>query len=242
MEKQETVPESLNLYGQWKARPSRETLTPVIKALAPTIDSALTSYGYQGNETMRTAAQLHLAKSLPRFDPSKNVKLETFAFNELKRLQRIGPKQEFAIPRPEASALDLRNVETAEQELSENYGREPTANELSDATGISVKRITTLKQRYGMPVVTQEAAEGYGASGTTDTTDGITQDLWVDAIYEDLDPIDKKILDWSMGRNGSPRLKKTDIAIKLGISIPAVTQRAQKIMNKLSEGMEYNVI
>jgi len=232
-----------NVFKQWQARPDARTMTPLVKSLEPTIDKALKSYGYSGDPNMKTTAQLHVMKAIPRFDPSKS-KINTFVTNELKRLQRLGPKQQHAMPIPEQAAYDLKSVQNIETELMADLGRDPTGEELADATGLSSKRIRGIKSKYAMPTLTESAFEApNGDINLPGIDDNDEQErLWAEAVYSGLDPIDKKIMDWSMGWHGADRTSKTVMAQKLGVSIPAITQRAQRVAGKLAEGSEYKLI
>jgi len=232
------------LFSTWKQSPGPKTVTPLVKSLEPMINKALSSYGYSGDPNMKTTAQLHVIKALPRFDPSR-AQLGTFVFNELKRLQRLGPKQQHAIPMPEQAAFDLKSIQRVEHDLAYNLGRDPNYDELADATGLSARRIEAIKKRYGMPTLTEqsfETDEGFIEVPGQRSVSDESQELWTEAVYQEMDPIDKKIFDWATGLHGQPRLSKTKMAAKLNISIPAITQRAQRISKKLTEGMEYNIL
>jgi len=232
------------LFNTWKQAPGPNTVTPLVKSLDPMISKALSSYGYAGDPNMKTTAQLHVIKALPRFDP-KRAQLGTFVFNELKRLQRLGPKQQHAIPMPEQAAFDLKSIQRVEHDLSYKLGREPNHDELADATGLASRRIQAIKKRYGMPTLTEQSFatdEGFIEVPGQRSGSDESQELWTEAVYYEMDPVDKKIFDWSTGLHGQSKISKTNMAAKLGISIPAITQRAQRISKKLTEGMEYNIL
>lgn len=228
-------------YGVWKTKPSPLSTNDLLKTVEPTINKALMSYGYANDPNMRSTAQLHVLKSLPRYDPTK-AHLNTFVMNELRRLQRLGPKQQHAMPMPEQAALDLKDVQRVETEMTQLSGREPTHSELADETGLSVKRIGALKSKYGMPTVTEGQMQSEDMQAPTGSKDDEGNQLWLEATYHGLDHTNKSIMDWSMGLHGKPRLSKTEMANKLNISIPAISQRAQQIHKRLSEGMEYNIL
>ena len=229
------------LYESWRRQPDSSHTTAVVQALDPVISKALHGYGFGGDSLARTTAQLHLAKALPRFDPSRG-KLSSFAVTELQRLQRVLPRQQYALPVPEAAAFDLRDLKLAETELSAELGRDATMAELSDKTGLSRLRITRLRQRFGRPEVSESAF--VSEAGYTDLpgVNSRSEAAWVDAVYDEVDPVDKKIMEWSMGRGGQPVLSKTEIARRLNISPAAVTQRGIRLANKLEEGMAYDFL
>jgi len=64
------------------------------------------------------------------------------------------------------------------------------------------------------------------------------EDLWRDYVYHDLDEKNKVIFEHLLGYNGAPKIPKGDIATKLNISAPAVSQRINTITTRLSEFYE----
>jgi DNA-directed RNA polymerase specialized sigma subunit len=225
-------------FAEWRSKPSPTTLSPLITSLDPIVDKAMRSYGYTGDPNIKQTARIHIMRSLPRFDPSKS-KLETFTFNELKRLQRLGPRQEHPIPIPEQASFDIRSVQNAEVELKDELGRDPTSHELADRTGLSLKRLSRLRT-YGRPTVTENVFEDESGAVTPVGSPADSMDqVWTEAIYLGLSPVDQKIMDWSMGSHGEQVLSKTEMSQRLGMSVSAVTQRARRIADKLSEGSEY---
>lgn len=231
-------------YTAWKDKPGPATLTPLLSSVAPTIGKALKSYGYQDDPNVRSSAQLHVIKVLPNYDASK-AKLETFLTNELKRVQRFAPRQQHAVAMPEGAALDLKQINSAELELTDDLGREPTVDELADYTRLSSRRIARIKQRYGLPTVSEQVfSRGRmpGGEAPGAPTVNPNDELWLDAVYGELDPVNQKILDWAMGRHDQPILSKTQMAQRLNMSVSAVTQRSIHIANKIEEGANYRVL
>jgi len=226
------------LFSRWKERPGPTTLTPLMISLEPTIKSSLQSYGGANDPNLRSTAQLQIIKSLPRYDPAK-AGLSTFVFNELKRMRRLAPKQQYAIPIPEQASLDLKNVQLVEGNLQAELGREPTVSELADATSLSPRRIQSIKVKYAIPTITDQQYENSTELPTT--REQASEKLWTDVVYSTLDPIDQKIMDWSLGWHGQEQLSKTEMARRLRMSVPAITQRAQRIAAKMEEGTEYNL-
>ena len=62
--------------------------------------------------------------------------------------------------------------------------------------------------------------------------------VWIDYVYSELDPVNKKIMEWKTGYAGSKQISNNDIARNLKISPPAVSQRIGTITKRLQEGYE----
>jgi len=232
-----TLDNNVDLYDTWAQNPSKQTLTPLVKSLEPTIDKALNAYGYAGDANLKGRARILAIKALPRFDKEK-ANLDTFVFGELRRLQRIGPQQEFAVRVPERILLERGALERAKTDLQESLGREPTLDELKDRTGLSSKRIAAIRRAPDQVVGQRTDTEGQvivDAAGELDD-----QELWRETVVMGLDPVDSKIYSWTVGDAGE-RLTKTQIAKRLGISPAAVTKRSKRIADKLAEGLEHTL-
>jgi GTP-dependent phosphoenolpyruvate carboxykinase len=59
-------------------------------------------------------------------------------------------------------------------------------------------------------------------------------------VYDESDPIDRKIIEFTTGYGGSPMLSKKEIADRLGISPSQVTRRADRIGMKIQD-MDYEI-
>jgi DNA-directed RNA polymerase specialized sigma subunit len=239
-QQQEKTDPIMQAYTTWKKTPTPVNMTGVIKAVDPVIRKALQTYGYKDDPLMRSTAQAYAGRIIPNYNPSKGTHLSTFLTTELQRLQRIGPQQSYAVPIPEGAALDLQRVKDKEAELRAALGRDPTIPELADATNMNIRRINKLYTKYGAPSLT----EGFYGEDLSTAGEGsdVSEQIWADAVYMELDPIDKKIFEWTTGWKGRPSLSKTEIAQKLKMSVSAVTQRAAKITQKLNEGSDLNII
>ena len=206
----------------------------LLKALKPTIDSALTSYGGGSGESLRTQAHLMALDAVKRYDPTKGIKLNTFVFSNLQSLRRKAAERSNIIKVPEGVLLDANTIEKERNELENELGREPTAHELADKTGLSLKRLERVKQGAGAQVAESQTLNEKG--DTLFTKAGDPQKIWSDMVYHDLDPVDKKIFEWSTGYGGTDRIKKGEMAQRLRISQPAVSARINKIVSRLEEG------
>ena len=61
---------------------------------------------------------------------------------------------------------------------------------------------------------------------------------WHEFVYNDLNEVDKAIMEYTLGLHGIKQLPTTEIAKKLNISPGAVSQRAQRIQAKLNQREE----
>jgi len=225
-----------NLYTQWKNSPGKDTVEPLLQKLTPTIDAALTTYAGGKENDLRTRANILAVRALETYDPKKGVKLNTHVHNSLQKLYREKANRQHVVHIPENVILEKNRINKASRDFEARKGREPNAQELADLTGLSVGRLQKLSKYKNTAFESQFLSEkGDVLFSTTEDPHAV----WLAYVYNELDPVDKKVFEWSTGYGGTKRLPKKEIAQKLRISAPAVSSRINKIIRKLEEG--YNV-
>lgn len=224
-------PESYSAWASDKDDPAAKK--DFLKSIDPVISASLRTHAGGMEKDLKTKAKVMALKAADRYDPSKGVQLNTFLMNDLKGLKRIARKRSQVVKVAEGRSLDAARILEASKEIGAEKSRPATVEELTDKTGISRKRLEMLRKS---PSVMNESSllTEEGDSLFTKTRD--PQEIWSRYVYDELDPVDKKIYEWSTGYAGSHILKKGQIATKLGISAPAVSQRVNKIIRKLQDG------
>jgi len=229
-------PQYLPAYRAWHTTRNPETAGALLKQLNPILDKAITSYGGGSkNANLRSRARQITLDSLESYDPTK-AKLQTHLLNQLKGLHRYAAQSQQILSVPEQVMLDNQHLYRAEQDLVDRLGRDPSDRELADQTGLSLKRLTYVRQ-YQRPV-----AEGV-MSGSAHNEGGpispaVAQNDpsgWLEFVYHDLNDVDKSIMEYTLGLHGAHKLPTGEIAKKLNISPGAVSQRAQRIQMKLNQ-------
>ena len=239
MPQNQLEPEFATAFTQWQTRPTQATRSQLLRQLNPVIDQAITSYGAgsQGSSTLRSHARLMALNALRTYDATKGT-LRTHLLSQLRGLQRIGARQQQVISVPERVSLDRQRLITAETELRDRFGRDPSDAEIADYTGLSLKRLAHVRQ--GRPPVAQGTITDSGNPDAFTPASRIPgQDpgyaAWIEFVYGDLDPINQAIMDYALGLHGTPRIPATEIARRLGLTAGAVSQRAAKIQAMLDE-------
>jgi DNA-binding CsgD family transcriptional regulator len=240
-------PEFQNAYSTWKSNPSPESNDMMLKSLQPIIDNAVKTYAGDTNPIIRSKAKKIVVDTLPGYDPSGS-KLKTYLFNQLQGLKRFSMQQGQIISVPEQVQLDYSNLSKREKELTEELGREPSTEELADASNLSLKRINYvrgLKAPMSEGFVSRPAPNSDGSdygepavvgSGKRDAT------AWHDFVYSSVGPTDKLIMEHSLGLYGKGVLSNEQIARKLGVSPAAVSIRKNKIQQELDKRYTLNIL
>jgi DNA-directed RNA polymerase specialized sigma subunit len=227
-------------FKQWQQDRTPENNTRLLKSVHPVIETALTSYaGGNTSPTMRSRARLMALKAMENYDPQRG-NVRTHLLSQLQSLRRLSAQSQNIISIPEQVGLDYQRLLESENELRDRLGRNPSDDELADHTMLSRRRIRKIRG-FRPPLaegatVIESGDEGNDGS-VASTIPGSTRaaDAWMDFVHDDLSPIDKLIMDMTLGRNGRARASTQEIAQRLNITPGAVSQRAAKIQALLDK-------
>jgi len=220
-------------YTTWKANPTKQTLDPLLRKVDPVVDKALKSYGGNYADSLRTRARLMTIDYLNSYDPTKGMALSSYIHQNLQSLNREKAKRTYTVHIPENVILNKNKIYQATKTYESEYGREPNVDELSDITGVPRKAI---ERSRGYRATTSSAGTTTEKGDSMYSKDRNYDDIWSDYVYHDLDPINKKIFEWTTGYAGSKVISKGEIARRLKITPAAISLRINKIVKKLEEG------
>lgn len=222
-------------FSAWSKSPSSENLKTLLDSARPVIDKALTSYG-GGDKALNSRAKRLAISAFKNYDPAKGTKLQTHLLIRLQPLQRERMARSAPISIPERVQFDKFKMDQAAERFRADKDRDPSDDELADITGISPKRMAHVR-RFARGVISEGQTEDPMSGVSVPTAGEVTpEDIWIEYVHHDLDPIDKKILEWKTGYLGKQVLSTNEIARRLKITPSAISQRAAKIAMKLEEG------
>jgi len=219
-------------YTDWKSAPSDENYKNLMSYLKPTIDSGITSFA-ANKQSLRTRANILASQALESYEPEKAA-LKTHVFNHLKRLQRYQQERGHVVHVPENRRADAGRVHKYVLEFQDKQGIEPSDSQLSDHFGMSLKRVR--RARYGGEIAESQVIRDKGDLPGTIHRD--PEKIWADYVYHDLDSINQKIFEWTIGYGGADKLSKKEIARRLKMTPSAVSQRSASIRQQLQLGVQ----
>lgn len=220
-------------YETWRSNPGPDTAEPFLDALQPDIEKAVKNYGMDDDEYY-TQANLLALQAAEKFDPNKGASVRTHINNSLHKLTQVRQERTSALHIPENVHAEKARINEATEVFKSEFDREPNRQELADATGLSIKQL----ERIAKYDATAPESQFESDKGDAMTERRTVNDMWMDYVYFELDPIDKKIFEWSTGYAGTEKIPKAEIAHRLKISAPAVSKRVNKIVAKIEEGKE----
>lgn len=222
-------------YDAWQADQSPAGNAAFLKAVDPIVQKGIKMYG---DDSPLTASQGRLAAldAVRKYDP-KRSRLQSHMLTQMQSLRRTARKQQEVVRVPERVLLESQKLRTYSQELEDTLGREPTDAELSDKLGVSIPRLTKIRQyQPGMSTGQAHAIDPMqGGIASKRPGNNDAENMWLQVVYQDLGSIDKKILEYSLGMNGHKKMSNQEIAKKLNRSSASISQRKVKIQKVLDQ-------
>jgi DNA-directed RNA polymerase specialized sigma subunit len=227
-------------FTSWQQAPDKATTGQLMRALQPEIDRGISAHVGEKNPLIESRARQIVIKSLPKYDP-KQAKLGTYVVNQLQGLKRVSRQQQQILSIPERVQLDSNYLNRIEIGLTDKNDREPSMAELADASGISAKRIGYVRGfRYPIPEGSTIREDDEGGETPQIATLKDTSKTWHEMVYSDLDPINQKIMEWTMGMHGQKPLSNQDVAKRLKVTPGAISQRKAAIQRMLDQERDLN--
>lgn len=213
----------------WKEDPTPERMAAAVDTLKPTLDVMLYNVGGAADPVLRSKARTLAAKAISTYDPDSGAALPTWTSQNLQRLSRIKRQSDNPVHIPERMQLENYQLERSRLQFLDTHDREPDVQELSDAAKLSVRRIAEI--RSSMRRMPSEGAlnsvDGTTTIGETTLPDYLPEA--VDIVYDDLDHIDRRILEMKTGHGGSDILSPQEVARKLKLTAPELSRRSARI-------------
>lgn len=226
---------------RYLSRPSKVGLIGVLRSYQKDIDGiAHNILGKHDSSIARRRAYLLASKAIKTYDPSKGIPFNKYLAVQLQPLRRMSKNLHEAISVPERHRRNLYLMNLKREELIEKLDREPSAEEIADATGLTPRQQASImnSQRNVIPV-----SQYQRATATPDDPEGILPSIETPEdrrlkevesyVYHDLDDVDKQI--YNARKNST--LDNNTLAKNLNLSPGAVSQRYSKIEKRISEAL-----
>ena len=213
----------------WKQTQDPMHLQPLLKSFEPIIAQKVRQYKAPSvNEAaFRGELQKHLIGAFETFDPSRGAQLATHVENRLKKAQRFNAKFQNVAYIPEGQASHIGKINRATNELTEQFGRAPTFDEIGDHIGLSPKMV--------QKVVGSQRKDVRASTFETDPTEvAMHRDQEVlDLLPYNLTPNEKSVFNHIFGREGAMKTDSTNvIAQRLGMHPSQVSRLRAAILKK----------
>jgi len=190
---------------------------------------------------MESEARRLLVNAFDTYNPNKGAALATHATNHLKHLQRFVLQYQNVGKIPEHRGIVISRYQNIKDNLEQDLNRPPTTLELADALSWSpaeVERMETeLRQDLTIGTGREDSSSFFDAS--FNKKDG-SHEL-VEFIYysPSTNGVKKKLMEYSLGIGGTPRLSTNEIALKLKMPESQVRKLNGELAQEVRDYEEY---
>lgn len=228
----------------------KEARTQMISAnlrLVVKIAKDYSGYGLPLSDLI-SEGNIGLMTAVDRYDPDKGAKLSSYASWWIKQsVKRALANQGKTIRLPVHAVEKIARVRRITTLMTEALGREPTNEELSEETGIPMKKLSMIRQAAQRPTsLDAPLNEGeqtnfgdvIGDESALDPLEALTSSNLHDQLDELLGLLDEretKIINSRFGLNGKKPMNLEEVGREFGVT----RERIRQLQNKALEKMRY---
>jgi hypothetical protein len=215
-------------YEAWRADPTPDQMNAVVTALAPTIQQQLARSGMHQDPLMKAKARTLAASAVSSWEPGKGSNLPTWVGHQMTQLHRFRRLNSQVLQVPEGLQLDALKLENARRSFEDEHGRDPDEDELSDYSGLPLRRMRDI--RIGTPTTPGSAALAEGIGQQTSPEHTVEA---MAAVYGDSDKVDRTIMEGRLGYNNRPQRPTLHILQATKLSPPQLARRVTALARRI---------
>lgn len=221
----------VELWREWKRSPTPMNLQRLLDQLNPVIQRAVNQWtGSLARPALELEAKTLAKEAIESYRPTGGASLATHVTNRLKKLSRLSYQHQNLARIPEYQQLKFNTYATAQAQLQDDLGRDPTSVELADQLGWSEPAVAKFQQNLRQEFI--ESGE------TPPIFDERPEDSgMIDYIYYDLAPIQQKIFEFTTGYQGAPTLSNPEIMRKLKLTQGQLSYQKRLMTNRIENIM-----
>lgn len=191
-----------------------------------------------------------LMKAVERFDPTKGGKLSTYSSWWIKQsIKRALANQSKTIRLPSHMVDKIAKLRRISSILTEYYGREPTDEELSEETGIALKKLALLTRASQKPASldapigddeSSNFSEVIGDEYAVDPFEALSEKnmhYQLDDLMEILDERETQIIESRFGLGGKIPLTLEEVGVKFGVTRERIRQLQNTALDKMRRNL-----
>lgn len=216
----------------WQQTKDPALLTDLIIRYQPIVRSVVNKYKTTGvsKSALNAKAGAQLLNSLKSYDPGKGTVPSTHIWNSLQKVQRMAGESLMSGHIPEYRNIKKATFNTVKYNLEDRLGYEPNIKQMADELHWNQAEVQRMNNELaGETTASSAEFDFYGNSTQIANKD---KDLF-DYLYNEVDDVDKIILEHTFGYGGKPILKNKDIAKKLNINEMFVTRAKRRLSEKI---------
>jgi RNA polymerase sigma-B factor len=237
--------DEIELFREFRRTRSRRTRNELVERHMGLAAHVARRFGRRGpsDDDLRQVAFLALVKAVDRFDPDRNVAFSTFAGRTIEgEIKRHFRDHTWTVRVPRSTKETHLRLRRATDELTQQFGRSPTVDQLAESVGLDVDEVLeaiaagSAYSTASLDAPTGEDGDGGRQLGADDEGFGHVADATlVDALMTELEPREREIVRLRFFEE----LSQSEIAERVGISqmhVSRLLRRSFEEMRQVAAG------
>jgi len=226
--------QELDLWKKWKKTKDPIYMNSLINSLDPYLQSHVNKFSTVPipRGALESQAKLLALKALQTYDPKRGTQINTHLGHELKHLNRYVIDYQNIGKIPENRGIAISKFQNIKSNLTEDFNREPTVIELGDALQWSPAEVERMQNELRSDILIAQGKEEAFFDTTYNPSDR-DRDI-VEFVYYQSAPEEKKILEYTFGIGGNPKLSTSEIALRLNKTPAEVRDMAKKLAQTIT--------
>jgi hypothetical protein len=223
--------QELDWWKSWKKTGKKEPLNNLLRSIDPFLQSHVNKYTTSPipRPAIESQARILAVHAFHTYKPTMAA-LNTHVGHELKHLHRFVLDYQNVGKIPENRGMAISKFKNMKAHLEDELGSIPTTVQLADSLNWSPSEVERMQKelRQDLNINTGDPEEGF-FDYSMNVTDPLKES--VEYVYYESAPDEKKILEYTFGLGGNPKLSVKDIALKLN----KTEMQVRKIRKELAE-------
>lgn len=231
MEKNAAHSQAISTWKQWKKDKDPQKLQSLLTYVDPTVQNRVQQFAAAPipRVAVEAEAKKQAVLAMQTFNPAKGANLRTHVANRMPKVFRYVAKRQNIGTIPEHRVMRISTFKKAKEELFEKLGREPTPIELADNLKWSPQEVgrmeSEMRKDLGHSISFQDMAHvDFNRNMET-----------INFSYYSMTPQEQIVFDYSVGAHGKQRIKATEIAKKLGVSVSQVSKIRKRMVDRIGQ-------
>lgn len=221
--------EILNTWKNFSASPNPDDFGKLWDGLKPTVNHAMNKYGLRSTNVPKAAVEgqaiVEFDKALKSYNPQSGAALSSWVFGRMRALQRYMREEQDIAHIPDNRAVEIGRLRERTLFLTDQLGRDPSTEELSDDLNIPIKKLGQLQRELRRDYMAENGLDAF-----TDVDDMAELEDRARSLQMDLSGEQQVILEHVMGLFGKQRLTIAQLAKKLNKTENQVRGEKNKVV------------
>ncbi len=229
MEKNAAHKQAISTWRQWKKDGDPNKLQNLLTYVDPTVQNRVQQFAAAPipRVAVEAEAKKQAVLAMHNFNPAKGANLRTHVANRMPKVFRYVAKRQNIGTIPEHRVMRISTFKKAKEELFEKLKREATPIELADELKWSPQEVGRMESEMRKDLGHTQSFQDMAHVDFNRNMETIN------FAYYSMTPQEQLVFDYSVGAHGKKRIKATEIAKKLRVSVSQVSKIRKRMVDRI---------